>query len=117
MELRFPQLSLRQARRRAYFNWTNDQIEAVGGVKGGLSLAQGRHFADFRNFPLLSEAKRETLRDQVCRGLSRLEALPETAFQDTRVAPVLTVPRTPTETAFWVRKPFSRFQVRSRGVY
>ncbi len=108
---RYPELSLRQARRRAYFTWTNDQIEAVGGVKGGLSLAQGRHFADFRNFPLLPEGDRETLRDQVCRGLSRLEALPDAAFQDTRVAPVLTVPRTPTETGFWVRKPFSRFRL------
>ena len=108
---RYPDMSLRQARRRAYFSWTDDQIEAVGGGKGGLSLTQGQHFTAFRNFPLFSEVEREALRDQVCRGLSRLEALPDAAFRDAGVAPILTVPRTPTETAFWVRKPFSRFRL------
>lgn len=106
---RYPGLSVRQARRRAYFQWTDDQIEAVGCTKDGIGLAQGRHFAAFRNFPRLPDSEREGLRDELCRGLSRLEALPDAAFREPDVAPILIVPRTPTETAFWVGKPFTRF--------
>ena len=48
---RYPDLPLRQARRRAWFDWTDLQIEAVGGEPGALGLKDGRHFVAFREFP------------------------------------------------------------------
>ena len=41
--------------------------------------------------------------------MSRLESLPDAAFSTPDVAPIRIVPRTPTETAFWVDKPLDRF--------
>ena len=108
---RYPNLPLRAARRRAYFQWTDDQIAAVGGDRGALGLAQGRHFSAFRTFPFLSSTEQEQLRDEICRGLSRLEALPDAAFKAKDIAPIRIVPRTPTETSFWVGKPLERFQL------
>ncbi len=108
---RFSDVSLRRARRRAYLAWTDDQIEAVGGDAFALGLAQGKRFSEFRDFPLRPEAERTLVRDALCLGLSRLEALPETAFREKGVAPIRIVPRTPTETAFWVGKPFDRFSL------
>jgi hypothetical protein len=106
---RYPDLSLRQARRRAWFDWTDAQIEAVGAEPAALGLRGGRRFAEFRNFPLLNELEQRRIREALCRGLSRLESLPDIAFSDPDVAPIRIVPRTPTETAFWVGKPLDRF--------
>jgi hypothetical protein len=47
--------------------------------------------------------------DALCHGLSRLEALPEIALSQKGVMPLRIVPRTPTESAFWVSKPLDRF--------
>jgi hypothetical protein len=106
---RYPDVSLPSARRRAYFEWTDDQIASIGGDPSALSLNGGRHFAAFRDFPLLTGEEQYKIRDAICRGLSRLEALPEIALRHDGVVPVRIVPRTPTETAFWVAKPLERF--------
>lgn len=108
---RYPDLPLKRARRRAYFEWTDHQIEAVGGEPDALGLRDGRWSAEFRDFPLLSDSEKQRIRDQLCRGLSRLESLPDIAFRASDVAPVRIVPRTPTETAFWVSKPLDRFKL------
>lgn len=100
---------LRQARRRAYLGWTDAQILAVGGSNHALTLKDGRHFASFRDFPLLSPAEQTKIKSRLCEGLSRLESLPEAAFRASGSVPVRIVPRTPTETAFWVGKPLERF--------
>jgi serine/threonine protein kinase len=110
---RFPNVSLRSARRQALFMWSDDQITMVGGNPSALGLHEGRHFADFRNFPLLSGERQRSIRDEICRGLSRLEALPDIAFKQANFCPVRVVPRTPTETSFWVAKSLERFGLES----
>lgn len=106
---RYPEVSLKSARRRAYFEWTSEQIEAVGGTPNALGLARGRHFRRFRRVPLMDEAERAQLLSDVCGGISRLEDLPPVALSRSGVVPVRVLPRTPTETAFWVEKPLDRF--------
>lgn len=110
---RYPDLSLRSARRRAYFTWSDDQIEQVGGDKSALGLSGGRNFALFRDFPQLPDNEKLRIRDALCQGLSRLEALPEIALSEPGTMPLRIVPRTPTESAFWVGKPLSRFELAS----
>jgi len=106
---RYPNLTLKSARRRAYFEWTPAQIEAVGGASDALHLAGARHFPKFRDFPALpAEEQTQVCRD-LCTGLSRLEDLPPAALKRLGVVPVRIVPRTPTETALWVERPFDRF--------
>ena len=108
---RYPELPLKSARRRAYFEWTDTQLEAVGGSPQALGLARGRQFRTFRDFPLRSiDAQRQVCRT-LCGGISRLEALPPFALHRLGVVPIRIVPRTPTETAFWVEKPFDRFHL------
>jgi serine/threonine protein kinase len=106
---RYPVLSLARARRRAYLEWNDDQIIGVGGDFTALTLKGGQHYEEFRLFPLLPLEKKRQIGEALCRGLSRLEALPEIAFKKSGVVPIRVVPRTPTETAFWVGKPLDRF--------
>jgi hypothetical protein len=106
---RYPDASLASARRRAYFAWTDDQIAKVGGEASALGLNGGRHFAEFRDFPLLLPDQQRAIRDAVCRGLSRLEELPDIAHRYGTEIPIRVVPRTLTETKFWVGKPLDRF--------
>lgn len=47
----------------------------------------------------------------LCKGISRLEDLPPQALERVGVVPLRVTPRTPTETAFWVEKPLSAFQL------
>ena len=107
--LRFADASLRSARRRAFFSWSEDQIRHVGGSVDALGLHGSRHLADFRDFPLLPPERQQAIRNELCRGLSRLEALPDIAFRQSGFIPVRIVPRTPTETSFWVAKQLDRF--------
>lgn len=102
-------LPLRQARRRAFFSWSAAQVKAIGGDEFALSLRDGRHSTEFRRFPLLAPKEQEALKARLCAGLSRLEALPDPAYRDAEIVPIRIVPRTPTETAFWVEKPLARF--------
>ncbi len=102
--------SLGSARRRAWFEWTEPQIKAAGGEKDALDLAGGRHLSDFRELPFASAEKRTDTCTRLCRGISRLEDLPPQALDREGVA-LRIAPRTPTETAFWVEKPFDHFRL------
>jgi hypothetical protein len=59
----------------------------------------------------MSEDERETLCRELCLGIARLEDLPETAFAREAGQPLRIQPRTPTESAFWVVKPWPRFRL------
>jgi serine/threonine protein kinase len=102
-------LPLRSARRRAWFEWSDHQIEAVGGEPGALMLKDGRCFDQFRRFPLLAPDEQLKIKRELCDGLSRLEVLPDVAFSQRDIVPIRIVPRTPTETAFWVNKSLANF--------
>ena len=104
-------LPLRDARRRAFLTWSRDQVAAVGGDDHALSLRDGRRAHEFRAFPLFSEDEQLLIKQRLCRGLSRLEALPDLAYHDPASVPIRLQPRTPTETAFWIKKLASRFSL------
>lgn len=108
---RYPELSLASARRRAYFEWTSDDIEQIAGDPGALELARGQHLRLFRNLPLMTDLDRAVLCERLCGGISRLEDLPPQALDRSNVVPLRVTPRTPTETALWVEKPLSGFRL------
>jgi len=109
---RYERLSLESARRRAYFEWTEEHIEQIAGDSGALDLARGRNLRLFRNLALVQEADElRSLRDRLCAGISRLEDLPPQALDREGVVPLRITPRTPTETAFWVGKPLGAFRI------
>jgi len=111
----YDQLSLESARRRAYFEWTEDHIEQVAGDPHAFDLARGKQLRLFRNLPLKNEEmdalQRTAVCSRLCAGISRLEDLPPQALERPNVAPLRITPRTPTETAFWVEKPLAGFQL------
>lgn len=94
------QISLATLRRSAFF-----------GPDSNIHLAQGRHLDRFRRVPLMSEDERTALLRLLCQGIARLEDLPEIAFDRSNGIPLRITPRTPTESAFWVVKPWSRFRL------
>ena len=99
-------LPLAAARRRAYFEWSKQDIERlVPGDPDALDLARGRHLRQFRDLAVTTVATRDHLTECLCRGISRLEALPPLALDRPGVVPLRIPPRTPTETQFWVEKP------------
>jgi len=117
---RYPELSLESARRRAFFEWTTDDIKQVagdcqsidkqiGGDCQALDLARGRHLRVFRDLPRADREKSAEICRRLCLGISRLEDLPPKAFDRPDVVPLRVTPRTPTETAFWVEKPLVSF--------
>lgn len=108
---RYPELSLASARRRAYFEWTPEDIEEIAGDPGALDLPRGRHLRLFRNLPLMQETERAELCERLCGGIARLEDLPPQALDRAGVVPLRVTPRTPTETSFWVEKRLSDFRL------
>lgn len=98
------------ARRRAYFEWSEDQLEALTGDKCALPLANGDHLQQFKDAtqPGANNAKLSAL---LCRGISQLENLPALALARPSIVPLLITPRTPTETYFWVEKPLDGFRL------
>jgi hypothetical protein len=102
---------LNSARRRAYFEWTADQVFEIARDKSALGLARGRHLELFKRIPLMSTAEQNELCAKLCQGISRLEDLPPLALSRANVVPLRIMPRTPTETAFWVEKPLDRFRI------
>ncbi len=105
-------LPLAPARRLAYFEWSQEDIEGlVPGDRDALDLAQGRHLQQFRDLAINDEATQEQLTARLCRGISRLEALPPLALDRPGVVPLRIPPRTPTETEFWVEKPLGNFRL------
>jgi len=112
MPPRYPGLSLESARRRAYFEWPEEQITRISREPDALDLARGRHLALFRDLPLMNDAQaKNDLCGKLCAGISRLEDLPTQARDRLGVVPLRITPRTPTETAFWVEKPLSYFRI------
>jgi serine/threonine protein kinase len=111
----YPLLPLESARRRAYFEWTEEHLKQVAGDASALDLARGSHLRLFRNIPLENEemnsSQRAKLCSHLCDGIERLEDLPPQALDRPNVVPLRITPRTPTETAFWVEKPSAGFCV------
>jgi serine/threonine protein kinase len=108
----YSNLTLESARRRAFFEWTEEHIAQIAGEPHALDLARGRDVRLFRNFPLQKDPQEQAkLCERLCRGISRLEDLPPQAIERLNVVPLRVTPRTPTETAFWVEKPLSAFRL------
>lgn len=107
----YPQLTLESARRRAFFEWTPEDIEQVAGNSEALDLTRGRHLRRFRKLPLADERELADVCEYLCKGISRLEDLPSQALDRPGVVPLRVTPRTPTETALWVEKPLSAFRL------
>lgn len=102
---------LAEGRRRAWFS--------LPGTDAGLPirLANARHFARFRDVPLMDEGARTGLMIDLCLGIAHLETLPSAAFKYEHMekgVPLRITPRTPTETALWVVKPWDRFRLDAR---
>jgi serine/threonine protein kinase len=108
----YDHLVLESARRRAFFEWTEEHIEQLAGEPHALDLARGRHLRLFRNLGLVSDPEEQAkLCERLCGGVSRLEDLPPQALDRREVVPLRITPRTPTETAFWVEKPLTAFRL------
>ena len=102
---------LGSARRRAYFEWTEQKISDIAGEPHALGLAQGRHLSLFRDVALKDgRPEIDILREKLCKGVSRLGDLPPQALRDWGT-PLRIPPRTPTETRFWVRKALDSFRL------
>ncbi|MGH7134519.1 MAG: protein kinase domain-containing protein, partial [Pirellulales bacterium] len=103
-------LTLESARRRAFFEWTEQDLTQVAYDAEALDLARGRHLKLFRELPLKNAAfALADITRRLCAGISRLEDLPPLALDRSGVVPLRITQRTPTETAFWVEKPLDRF--------
>src|SRR5208337_438452 len=108
----YDQLTLESARRRAFFEWSTEQIEQVAGEANALDLARGRHLRLFRSLPLEKDPQEQAgLCARLCGGISHLEDLPPQALDRPNVVSLRITPRTPTETAFWVEKPLTAFRL------
>ena len=106
----YPELNLPSARRRAYFEWLERDIESLTGDPNALELAHGRHLRRFRRLPI-DDGEREAACRALCAGIARLASLPPNAYGRPGVVPLRITPRTPTETAFWIEKPVDRFHL------
>ena len=102
---------LASERRRAYFEWTTAEIERLTGDPEALGLARGGHLRRFRDLAIVGNNARSEAARSLCRGISRLEALPPQALDRPDVVPLRITPRTPTETAFWVEKSTDDFHL------
>ena len=107
---RYPALKLASARRRAYFEWFERDIEVLTGDPHALDLSHGRHLRRFRDLAT-DAATREDSRRKLCAGIARLSTLPPQAYGRPGVVPLRITPRTPTESAFWIEKPADRFRL------
>ncbi len=106
----YAEMELESARRRAYFEWIQDEVAELTGDPNALGLAQARHYPKFQSLPI-DKANLDDLCQKLCGGIARLENLPPKAFDRSRVIPLRITPRTPTETAFWVEKPITAFRL------
>jgi serine/threonine protein kinase len=102
---------LASARRRAWFEWDDARYEALHLSADALSLYGGRQLGKFRRVPLMNDGERAALCRDLCLGIARLEDLPDAAFASGSGLPLRIQPRTPTESAFWVVKPWERFSL------
>jgi hypothetical protein len=107
----YPGLSRDSARRRAYLEWSDSQIEAVTGDVLSLPLANSEHLRQFKEAALRKADQNEELCKKICHGISQLESLPSLAMARHDCVPMRISPRTPTESCFWVEKPLDRFRL------
>ena len=108
----YDNLSLKKARRRAWFEWSEAEVERLTGDRHALDLARGRHLREFRDLALSGgHSARDELTRKLCAGISRLQTLPPQALGRSGVVPLQITPRTPTETAFWVEKSAADFHL------
>ena len=114
----YPELSLASARRRAYFEWQPQEIQAVGTSTEALGLAHGCHLSLFKVAGLRGAADNTDLCRRLCLGVSRLEDLPLLALKriEKGRVPLKVSPRTPTESIFWVEKPLNRFTLEAESI-
>ena len=102
---------LPSARRRAYFERSGHDIANATGDLPTVGLAGGKYLGAFRGLALSADVNRaDALRDRICRGISRLDGIPPGLLRRQGV-PLRIVPRTPTETGFWVEKPLDSFRL------
>jgi hypothetical protein len=100
---------LASARRRAYFEWGETEFAQLQVPSSALPLHGAQHLDRFRGVPLMSEQEQQTLCRELCQGIARLEELPDVAHIRSDGLPLRLTPRTPTDSAFWVIKPWERF--------
>ncbi len=105
----FEGMPLSSARRRAYFEWTQEHVSSIASDAESFGLARGRHLGQFRGLALGLDV--DKLCARLVGGMARLEDLPPAAFNRPDVVPFRVTPRTPTETAFWIEKPISAFRI------
>lgn len=108
---RYEKMLIESARRRAFFEWSPQQIEEVASKRDALGLARGRNLRSFLNLAFGHEEETRNICARLCRGISRLEDLPVQALDRRDVVPLRITPRTPTETTFWVEKPLASFRL------
>lgn len=109
---KFPhQKSLISKRRRAYFEWLEQQSKNVTGETQSVTLFQSESLRQFREVAILSDDGKRELTRRLCYGISRLEQLPHRVLLRPNVVPLKVMPRTPVETTFWVEKPLDRFHL------
>ncbi len=107
----YAELPLGSARRRAYFEWTEEDINHIGGGMDALGLFGGEYLSRFRDLPLASDTERTEHIRHLCQGVSRLEDLPAQAYNRKNAVPLRVPQRTPTETFFWIEKPLDSFRL------
>ena len=107
----YPGLWRDSARRRAYIEWSEQQLETLTGESNSLPLANGDYLRLFKEAALKSAAENIDLCARLCRGISQLESLPPLALARNAIVPLRITPRTPTETYLWVEKPLERFRL------
>ncbi|MCY4264550.1 MAG: NERD domain-containing protein [Gammaproteobacteria bacterium] len=105
--------SLEQARRRAYFEMSEAEVESLTGDPQALNLAWGSHLKEYLALATYNSAdQKEKLITSLCAGISRLESLPTQALnRSDDTVPLRISPRTPTETSFWVEKSVGCFRL------
>jgi serine/threonine protein kinase len=107
----YPGLRRDSARRRAYIEWSEQELEALTGNPQALPLANGDHLRLFKEAALRTSDQNADLCIRLCLGISQLESLPAPALARNSIVPLRITPRTPTETYFWVEKPLERFRL------
>ena len=101
---------LASSRRIAYFE-KDTILRGKDASELEVSLFHGKHLDRFRQVPFMSDENRNDLLHTLCLGIARLEDLPTEAFIRSNGVPLRITPRTPTESAFWVMKPWSCFRL------
>ena len=110
MPPRYLDMAVGSARRRAFFEWTPEQIKSIAGSENSLTLLDGQFYNLFLSTENLTSEDSQDLCMNLCKGLAKLDDLPRQAFRKNEI-PLRLIPRSPTETVFWIVKPASNFHI------